>query len=89
MAQWTKELGDIAAVESARQLNPENVQVMVIHGGNDGAVPALDARTIADAHGNAELRLIDGARHHLRHDPRAMATAIGFLNRRGRGLGTP
>lgn len=87
MTQWTAELGEIAAVESARHLDPEKVLMMVIHGGNDGAVPALDARAIADAHGHAELRLIDGARHHLRHDPRAMATAVGFLNRRGRSMG--
>lgn len=86
MSKWAGELGEIAAIESAAQLDSETVRMMVIHGGNDGAVPALDARAIADAHGSAELRLIPGARHHLRHDPRAMATAIGFLNRRGRAL---
>ena len=84
MSKWTKELGQIAAVESAGKLDEESVRLMVLHGSNDDAVPPLDARAIADAHGNAELRLIGGARHHLRHDPRAMATAIGFLNRRGR-----
>ena len=84
MSRWTKELREIAAVESAAQLDPETSRLMVLHGSNDDAVPQLDARAIADAHGAAELRIIDGARHHLRHDPRAMATAIGFLNRRGR-----
>lgn len=84
MAGWAKELTDVAAVDCARKLDEETVRMMVLHGSADTAVPPLDAREIADAHGNAELRLIEGARHHLRHDPRAMATAIGFLNRRGR-----
>lgn len=84
VSKWTKELNEISAVQSAGQLDSESVRLMVLHGSNDDAVPPLDARAIADAHGDAELRLITGARHHLRHDPRAMATAIGFLNRRGR-----
>ncbi len=81
---WTKELGEISAVGSASKLDSSRTQMMVLHGANDVAVPALDARAIADAHGEAELRIIPGGRHHLRHDPRAIATAVGFLNRRGK-----
>lgn len=84
MTQWTSELRSIAAVESAAKLDSAEVRLMVVHGSSDSAVPPLDARAIADAHGSAELRIIEGGRHHLRHDPRAMAAAIGFLNRRGR-----
>ena len=84
MSQWTRELREISAVASAGELDPARTRLMVLHGSSDDAVPPLDARAIADAHGDAELRLIEGARHHLRHDPRAMATAVGFLNRRGR-----
>jgi len=47
-------------------------------------VPSLDARAIADAHGTAELRIIDGAGHHLRHDPRAVALLLGWLDRQRR-----
>ena len=83
MSQWAGELSEISAVASASRLDAEKVRLMVLHGSADNAVPPLDARAIADAHGAAELRLIEGARHHLRHDPRSMATAIGFLNRRG------
>ena len=74
----------MSAVETASKLAAAGTRLMVLHGSNDDAVPPLDARAIADAHGSADLRLIDGARHHLRHDPRAIATAIGFLDRRGR-----
>lgn len=83
-SHWAKELREISTVESAKRLADGDKKLMVLHGGNDDAVPPLDARAIADAHGSAELRIIDGARHHLRHDPRAVATAIGFLDRRGR-----
>jgi uncharacterized protein len=44
-------------------------------------VPVFDARVLADAHGSAELRLINGAGHRLRHDPRAVAVLLGWLDR--------
>ncbi len=79
--RWAKELTQIAAVDSAAKL--DEARLLVMHGSEDDAVPQLDARLVADAHGDAELRILDGARHHLRHDPRAMAIAIGWLDRRG------
>ncbi len=81
---WAKELEMVSTVRSAEALTGSQTWFLVLHGSNDDAVPPLDAREIANAHGAAELRLISGARHHLRHDPRAMAIAIGFLDRRGR-----
>lgn len=83
-SRWARELQGVSTVRSAEVLSATDTRMLVVHGSNDDAVPPLDARAIADAHGACELRLIEGARHHLRHDPRAMAVAIGFLNRRGR-----
>ncbi len=80
---WAKELQGVSTVRNAEKLSTSATRMLVLHGSNDDAVPPLDARAIADAHGGCELRLIEGARHHLRHDPRAMAVAVGFLNRRG------
>jgi putative redox protein len=40
-----------------------------------------DARQLVNAHGNAELSLFVGAGHRLRHDPRAVAVLIGWLDR--------
>lgn len=82
--RWAKELQGVSTAGAAERLDPETTCMLVLHGSNDDAVPPLDARVIADAHGTAELRILEGARHHLRHDPRAVATAIGFLDRRGR-----
>jgi putative redox protein len=52
-----------------------------MHGADDDQVPVFDARVIADAHGDAELRIIDGAGHQLRYDPRAVAVLLGWLDR--------
>ena len=52
-----------------------------MHGDDDDSVPTMDARQLAEAHGGAELRLIHGAGHRLRHDPRAVAVLLGWLDR--------
>ena len=50
-------------------------------GSDDEAVPPFDGRVLGDAHGSAELRIIVGAGHQLRHDPRAIAILLGWLDR--------
>jgi putative redox protein len=58
----------------------------VVHGTDDDSVPDFDARVIADAHGSAEVRIIAGAGHHLRDDPRAVAVLLGWLDRERTGV---
>jgi putative redox protein len=53
----------------------------LMHGSDDEIVPTADSRVLAEAHGSAELQIISGAGHRLRHDPRAMAILIGWLDR--------
>ena len=78
--KWTREWRELRPLELARKLNPR--PVMVIHGSDDDVVPDLDARALADAAGDgADLRLIAGAGHHLRNDPRAVAILLGWLSR--------
>ena len=56
--------------------------VLIVHGVEDDEVPLSDARILADAvGGSAELRVIGGAGHRLRADPRAMALLVGWLER--------
>jgi putative redox protein len=52
-----------------------------MHGDGDESVPVADSRVLAAAHGSAEFRLIEGAGHRLRHDPRAIAVLLGWLDR--------
>ena len=48
----------------------------------DDVVPVSDARALADAGApSSELRLVHAAGHRLRHDPRAVAALLGWLDR--------
>lgn len=76
---WAREMRLTKAVDGAQKLRPR--PLLVVHGSADDLVPDFDARIIADAHTAAELRLLDMAGHRLRHDPRAMAILLGWLDR--------
>jgi putative redox protein len=52
-----------------------------MHGDDDESVPASEARRLTAAHGSAELSVLGGAGHRLRHDPRAVAVLMGWLDR--------
>jgi putative redox protein len=77
--QWSRELRGLRPLDAARRFAPRSL--LVLHGDDDDVVPVADARQIAQAHGSAELRLIAGAGHRLRHDPRAVAVLLGWLDR--------
>lgn len=76
---WTRQLRDIRPVDDAARVAPRSL--LVVHGSDDESVPSFDARVLSDAHGAGELRIIPGAAHDLRHDPRAVATLLGWLDR--------
>ncbi|MGH9275493.1 MAG: alpha/beta hydrolase [Acidimicrobiales bacterium] len=76
---WSRELRDLRAVADAPRLAPR--PLLVVHGSDDDLVPVFDARVLVDAHGDAELRIVAGAGHRLRHDPRAIAVLLGWLDR--------
>lgn len=76
---WKEQLGATRAVDGAERYGPR--PLFVLHGGDDEVVPQVDARIVAEAHGAAELRVMPGAGHQLRHDPRAIAVLLGWLAR--------
>ncbi len=76
---WSRELRTLKAVDGAQRLSSRSL--LVIHGSDDDVVPSFDARVVADAHTEAELHLLEGGGHRLRHDPRAMAITLGWLDR--------
>lgn len=82
--RWAGELRAVRAVEAAESLGDR--ALLVLHGSDDETVPVFDARVLADAHPGADLRIIGGATHHLRHDPRAVAVLLGWLERQRRSL---
>lgn len=83
---WQTELATVRASAAAERFGDLDAvgerALLVLHGFDDEAVPQLDARMVAEAHGLADLRLINGAGHQLRHDPRSMAILLGWLERR-------
>ncbi len=59
-------------------------RLMVGHGTEDIEIPHSDAQAICRTRpvgSRAELRLIQGAGHQLRADPRMVATLLGWLDR--------
>lgn len=74
---------DVLAIDpiaAIAQIPPR--RLLIGHGADDLEVPASDARDLlAAADGRAELRLIQGAGHQLRADPRMVATLLGWLDR--------
>jgi putative redox protein len=79
---WARELREIRPLSLIGKIPPR--PILLVHGANDEVVTVLDARALADA-GDAqvELRVLPGAAHRLRHDPRAIALLIGWLDRQG------
>ncbi len=77
---WVRDVGRLDAVAAAARFDGR--PLLVLHGVEDAEVPVEDARAIADAAApGSDFRLVHGAGHRLRHDPRAIATLLGWLDR--------
>lgn len=77
--KWAAALKSVRPVEVVPDLAPR--PLLVVHGDSDDLTPTDDGRRLAQAHGEAEFRLINGAGHELRHDPRSVAVFLGWLAR--------
>lgn len=77
--EWASEFSKLRPLDAASKFAPR--PLLVLHGDQDESVPVSDARRFVDAHGDAELRVLAGAGHRLRHDPRAIAILLGWLDR--------
>jgi fermentation-respiration switch protein FrsA (DUF1100 family) len=77
---WARELVEVRPLGLIGKLPPR--PVLLVHGALDEVVPVTDARALADAaNGQVELRILVGAGHRLRHDPRAIAILLGWMDR--------
>jgi putative redox protein len=77
--RWARELREPRPLDAARRFAPR--PLLLVHGDDDDTVPITDSRLLQQAHGSAELRILPGAGHRLRHDPRAVAILLGWLDR--------
>jgi putative redox protein len=75
---WARELREVRPVSVVAKIPPR--PLLIVQGSDDETVPLEDARALADAAGEtAELRVVNQAGHRLRHDPRAVAVLLGWL----------
>lgn len=79
---WQQGITSTRPVDRVAELAPR--PLLLLHGTADEIVPTIDPLALADAHGSAEFRMIEGAGHELRHDPRAVAMLTGWLSRTSR-----
>jgi putative redox protein len=78
---WAKEMSILHPTEDAGLLKGR--PLLVVHGSADPFVPAANAETLAAAAtGPTDLRVVFGAGHWLRADPRVIAILVGWLERR-------
>jgi fermentation-respiration switch protein FrsA (DUF1100 family) len=79
-AAWSRELREIRPTALIAKIPPR--PILLVHGADDDIVPVDDARVLTDAAGDAvELRVLSEAGHRLRHDPRAVALLLGWMER--------
>jgi putative redox protein len=77
---WERDLRETRPLAMIGKIPPR--PVLVVHGMDDSDVSPVDARALAEAaEEQVELRLIAGAGNNLRHDPRAIAVLLGWLDR--------
>ena len=82
---WGKEFADLDIEAASTKLAPR--PLLVVHGAEDQIVPVLDARALASAHGEAEIRIVERATHRLAVDPRVLAILLGWLDHQVPGRG--
>jgi uncharacterized protein len=78
---WAKELSVLHPMEDAELLKGR--PLLVVHGAEDPDTTVDSARALAEAAtGPSDLRVVFGAGHWLRADPRVIAILVGWLERR-------
>jgi putative redox protein len=79
-AAWIRAIANLDPIEAAKRVGPR--PWLLVHGSADDVVPVDDARLLAEVGGDGvDLRIVANGAHRLRHDPRAIAALLGWLDR--------
>jgi alpha/beta superfamily hydrolase len=77
---WIRAIANLDPIEAAKRIEPR--PWLLVHGSADDVVPVADVREFEEASGgHAEVRIVANGPHRLRHDPRAIAALLGWLDR--------
>ncbi len=80
VAAWGKAIAELDIEGAAASIAPR--PWMLVHGSDDEIVTIEHARRLAAASGGGtEVRIVEHGAHRLRHDPRAIAMLLGWLDR--------
>lgn len=80
---WAREIAQLDPLAAAAKIPPRSF--LVLHGGEDDVVPPQASTAYAEAAGpGTEHRILAGAGHRLRHDPRVVALLAGWMSRQER-----
>lgn len=83
LAGWAREIAELDPLAAAAKIPPR--PFLVFHGAEDDVVPPAASQAYADAAGpETEHRILAGAGHRLRHDPRVVALLAGWMSRQER-----
>ncbi len=79
--EWAAQVVGLAPLKAAEELDGR--PLLVMHGSEDAELAVGAARALAASatSGSAELRIVPGAGHWLRADPRVVASLIGWIER--------
>jgi uncharacterized protein len=81
-ARWIRAIATLDIVGAAGHISPR--PWLLVHGSDDDVVPVADAYALHEAAGDCvEMRIVPNGPHRLRHDPRAIAALLGWLDRQG------
>lgn len=76
---WREELRVTRPIDFVENIPPR--PLLLVHGSADESVPIMEVHDLAAAaHGNADVREIQGAGHRLQYDPRVIALLLGWLD---------
>ena len=76
---WADEFDD---VETELSIAEVRVPTLIVHGSADDVVPVDHAHRIAANASDAEVRILDGAGHQLRKEPKAVEAVLEWLTGR-------
>jgi putative redox protein len=81
-ARWIRAIANLDVLAAAAHIAPR--PWLLVHGSEDDVVDVDHARLLHDAAGDCiEMRIVPNGPHRLRHDPRAIAAMLGWLDRQG------